>query len=68
MEDHHRILLPRLARLPAPDATPEVDHLLAVVVRGTSAAQLSPSSEVLCKGIADGLESVAYAPLSNQMV
>ena len=40
VDEHHRVPLPRLARLLVPDPAPEVDDLLAVVVGAAGAAQL----------------------------
>ena len=59
VDDHHRVLLPRLARLLVSDTAPEVDDLLAAVIGAAGAAQLAASSEVLGKRLAHGLEATS---------
>jgi len=46
VDEHHGVLLPRLARLPVPDPAPEVDDLLAPIVGAAGAAQFPASSDV----------------------
>ena len=56
VDDHHRVLLPRLARLLVADTAPEIDDLLAAVIRAARAAQLVASREVVGKRLAHRLE------------
>ena len=60
----HGVLLPGLARLLVSDTAPEVHDFLASVVDAAGAAQLSASSEILNKSLADGLEAAADVPLN----
>src|SRR5262249_37185453 len=57
MDDHHRVLLPRLARQLVPDTAPEVDDFFAGVIRTTGAAELAASSEVVAECLAHRLEA-----------
>ena len=57
VDEDHGVLLPRLARLLVADAAPEIDDLLAPVVRAAGAAQLAASREVLRKGVAHAFEA-----------
>ena len=52
VDDDHRVLLPRFARLLVADAAPEVDDLLAVAIGTAGATQLTASGEVLGKRLA----------------
>ena len=63
VDDHHGVLLPRLARLLVADAAPEVDDLLAAVIGAAGAAQLAAPGEVLGKRLAHGLEAAADVSL-----
>ena len=56
VDDHHGVLLPRLARPPVANTTPQVDDLLASVVHAAGAAEFVASSEVVVKGLAHGLK------------
>src|SRR5437899_7042579 len=57
MDDHHRVLVPRLSGLLVSDATPEIDDFLAAVIRATGAAQFPASSEVVGECVARRLEA-----------
>ena len=63
VDEHHRVLLPRLARLLVPDTAPEVDDLLAAVIGAAGAAQFPASSEVVGKRLAHGLEATTDVSL-----
>ena len=52
VDDHHGVLLPRLASLLVPDAAPQVDDFLAGTIGAAGAAQFAPPSEVLGEGLA----------------
>jgi hypothetical protein len=54
VDEHHGVLLPRLARLLVPDAAPEIDDLLASMIGAAGAPQFPTSSEVVGKGVAYG--------------
>ena len=56
VDDHHGVLLPRLARPLVSNTAPQVDDLLAAVVHAAGAAEFVASSEVVVKGLAHGLE------------
>jgi hypothetical protein len=57
MNDHHRVGLPWVAGVLVPNATPEIDDLLTVVVRATRAAKLTASREVVSERVAHPLET-----------
>jgi hypothetical protein len=63
MDYHHRVALPRLVRLLVADAAPEIDDLLAEVVRRARAAQFSAAGEVLLEHLADDLEAATDVTL-----
>src|SRR6185503_11793690 len=54
MDDDHRVLVPRLARLLVSNTAPEIDDFLAVVKHTARAAEFPASSEVLRKRVAHG--------------
>ena len=60
---HHRVPLPRLARLLVANPAPEVDDLLAVKVGAAGAAQLAPSGEVLGERLAHRLKATTDVSL-----
>ena len=62
VDDHHRVLLPGLARLLVSDTAPDVDDLLAAVIGTAGAAQLAASSEVLDERLAHGLKPGLTCP------
>ena len=62
-DEHHRVPLPRFARLFVANAAPQVDDLLAAVVGTAGAAQLPASSEVVGKRLAHGLKARTDVPL-----
>jgi len=57
VDDHHRVRLPRVAGVRVSYAAPEVDDLLALMVRTARAAQLPAAFEVLDERLGHGLES-----------
>src|SRR5215212_8851901 len=59
MDDHHRVLLPRLSRLPVSDAAPEIDYQLATVIATARAAQLVASREIVDERFAHRLEATS---------
>ena len=63
VDEHHGVLLPRLARPLVPDAAPEVDDLLAAEIGAAGAAQLTPPREVLDERLAHRLEAAADVPV-----
>jgi hypothetical protein len=63
VDDHHGVLLPRIAGLLVADTAPEVDDLVAARIRTAGASQLSPSSEVVSKRLAHGIEAAADVSL-----
>jgi hypothetical protein len=63
VDDDHRVLLPRLARLPVASTAPEVDDLLAVVIDTAGATQLTASIKVLGKGLVHLLKATTDVSL-----
>ena len=66
VDDDHRVLLPRLARLLVANAAPEIDDLLAVVIGTAGATQLAASLEVLGKRLAHRLEAATDVSLYRE--
>jgi hypothetical protein len=52
VHDHHRVLLPGLARLFVSNTAPEIHDLHAAVIHAASTAQLSAASKVVSKRFA----------------
>jgi hypothetical protein len=63
VDDHHRVLLPRLARLLVPDSTPEVDDLFAILLGTAGAPLFSTSRESGGKGFANDLKPLSDVSL-----
>ena len=64
-DELHRVLGPRAARRLVGDATPEVDDLLALVVRGERRADLEAVLEVPLELLADPLEPSRGVPVDR---
>ena len=65
MDDDHRVALPGLARHLVPNATPEVDDLLAAVEGAAGASQLGAAREVLLERVAHWLEAATDVSLNS---
>ncbi len=63
VDEHHRVPLPRLARLLVPGTAPEVDDLLAVVIDTAGATNFTPSGKVLSERLAHCLEAATDVSL-----
>ena len=64
VDDHHGVLLPRLAGLLVPNAAPQVDDLLAAMIGAAGAAQLTSPGEVLGKRLAHAFKAAADVPVN----
>jgi hypothetical protein len=65
VDDDHRVLLPRLTGSRVPNAAPQIDHLLTVVIGAAGATQFPSSSEVLGERLAHRLELAADVPFNR---
>jgi hypothetical protein len=63
VDDHHGVLLPRLARLLVSDTAPEVDDLFGPMINAAGTAQLAPSSEVVRKRLAHSVKPMTDVSL-----
>ena len=68
VDDHHGVLLPRLAGLLVANAAPEVDDLLAAVIDTAGAAQLSAPGEVLGERLAHRLEATTDVSFDDHLI
>src|SRR5688572_17454164 len=57
VDDHHRVLVPRLTGLLVPHAAPEIDDLFAAHICADRATQFTAAAKVLDECLAHGLET-----------